>query len=329
MRIYIPYATSGIGGPYTFVRLFSNYLLEQGHSVTYDASSDYDVLFVIAECPLWHVWQAKKQGKPVIQRLDGTYYPALEGLKGTFYRVKNARMQIIHNSLADHVIYQSKFCQQMCEQILGTPRGTQSLIYNGVVPNVLERQEERADRIRLVTFGKFRRAGQIVPLVKAIKKIQIPFQFDIYGPHTRSLRRMFQSLTMEPSIAYHGLKSHDELATILPKYDIFVFSDLSCCPNAVLEAQVAGLAVVTYDRGGAPELVSHQQSGMVVPLFDPAPLVKRYTFSDADAKRFAGAIETVAEDIASYKRRALTHVTHFFQFEKIAQAYEEILRSYA
>ena len=60
------------------------------------------------------------------------------------------------------------------------------------------------------------------------------------------------------------IRDETELARLLATFDIFLFTSLAeNCPLSVLEALACGVPVVTFATGGTPELVVHEQCGLV------------------------------------------------------------------
>lgn len=63
-----------------------------------------------------------------------------------------------------------------------------------------------------------------------------------------------------------GKQSPDQLVTLLSAADVFVHpSYIDNSPNSVCEAQMLGLPVIACDVGGLSSLITHQQSGILVP----------------------------------------------------------------
>lgn len=63
-----------------------------------------------------------------------------------------------------------------------------------------------------------------------------------------------------------GKQSPEQLVKLLSKADVFVHpSYIDNSPNSVCEAQMLGLPVIACDVGGLSTLITHQQSGILVP----------------------------------------------------------------
>lgn len=101
------------------------------------------------------------------------------------------------------------------------------------------------------------------------------------GPRLRDCQRMVSRLGLCSEIRFVGKAG--KLNDIFRASDLIASTSLrDSLPNALIEAQAAGLPVVAYDVAGAGEAFLHEQSGLLVPA--------------ADAQAFADAIGTLLAD---------------------------------
>lgn len=333
MKILIPYYSGHTGGPSVFVAALSKHLKSQGHKIIHRFSPSFDVLLVIAECSLFLALFAKLRRQRIVQRLDGVYHAALSGTTKYLYPLKNLQMRIIHNYLADHVIYQSQFAKLSCQTMLGKRRKNTSIIYNGVAAGPAHRSFSEGGKTprveeaaaNLTTFASFRRLDQIKPIIESVKKLTTLYHLHIYGPHTKNLAKLFSSFKNNPNIIYHGALNHDRLLAVIAQHDIFLFSDQSACPNTVLEALTAGLPVVAFNRGSIPELIQPGTSGEIVALPPHHPFQDSYPFNEQSYRDFARAITAIASDLPSYQTAAQKHAQTKHDITNTLRRYEKIL----
>lgn len=112
---------------------------------------------------------------------------------------------------------------------------------------------------------------------------------------------------LEAQIAAHGLEhevrllgARDDVPDVLAALDVAVnCSDSEACPLSVLEYMAAGLPTLATAVGGTPELVDHEQHGLLVPPATPSALARAIVAlrDDPDARRRMGAA-------ARHRRRA-------------------------
>ncbi len=317
-----------IGGTATFAKKFSVAVQENGISISNSLSSDFDTLFIIADCSLWYPIIAKILRKKIVQRLDGVYHPATPA--GKWYPLYNLKMQIIHGFLADVVIYQSEFSKLSCEKFLGKTRATETaIIYNGVdTESIPVKKIPSLDNttVELLTFAKFRRRDQIEPIIESVRLLDSKkYTLHIFGSYTENLEDLFKNLP--PNVIFHGKKSNEELLQILHQYDIFLFSDQSACPNSVLEAMAAGLPVVAFDRGSIPELIKSGYNGEIVPLQgDIRPFEDEFPFNKISYNKFSEKILEVSIRISHYSKNSRETTISNFNLHKSITIYQNIIQ---
>ncbi|QQR79021.1 MAG: glycosyltransferase family 4 protein [Candidatus Moraniibacteriota bacterium] len=326
MKILLPFEIKDIGGTATFAAKFRDRISVHGHTLLNQFQSDFDVLLIIADCPLWIPLYAKLIGKKVVQRLDGVYHPATPA--GRLYPLYNLKMWIIHRFLADTVIYQSTFSQRSCELFIGkTGAKHTTVIYNGVDVEKIQARNpfSSSPPTKLVTFAKFRRRDQIEPIVESVKHLDPEaFLLDIYGSYTENLRSLFEGLP--DNIHFMGKRKNDEMLGLLSGYDIFLFSDQSACPNSVLEAMAAGLPTVAFERGSIPELIESGYNGKTVAVQnDSDPYRDAYPFSGYQYRMFADAIHDVTTDLLTLSENSHKRAKSTYNLDNMIRSYETLL----
>ena len=101
------------------------------------------------------------------------------------------------------------------------------------------------------------------------------------GPRLSDCQRLVCRLGLDREIRFLG--KAEELNNIFRASDLIASTSLrDSLPNALIEAQAAGLPVVAYDVAGAGEAFTHGQSGLLVPA--------------ADAQAMVDAIKTLLSD---------------------------------
>jgi L-malate glycosyltransferase len=131
---------------------------------------------------------------------------------------------------------------------------------------------------------------------------------DIYGTGTaaRSLERAAAKLGVEGGgIRFHGEVPRGRIAAALAAGGILVNSSrVDNMPHIIIEAFAAGVPVVTTAAGGIPRIVTHERTGLLVRIDEPAELaaaVLRVLREPGLAVRLADAAE---HEVQRYSWRA-------------------------
>ncbi len=84
------------------------------------------------------------------------------------------------------------------------------------------------------------------------------------GPERRSLENLARELELR-NVTFTGRIDHDQVPALYDGSDIFLNgSEIDNQPLSILEAFACGLPVVTTNAGGIPDIVDHEQTGLVV-----------------------------------------------------------------
>ena len=99
------------------------------------------------------------------------------------------------------------------------------------------------------------------------------FVCDIYGtgPLRTELEKLVQQLDVEDCVSLQGARTQEELVAIYQAAHVFVLApfiledgDRDGLPNVLLEAMACGLPVIASDISGIPELITNNETGLLV-----------------------------------------------------------------
>ncbi len=178
------------------------------------------------------------------------------------------------------------------------PRGVDT---NHFSPQKRSRDSMRAygcnGGLKYLYVGRISREKNLEILLKAFQGLSARTEkkFDLIltgdGPDRRDLEERYGG----DNVVFTGFLHGDELARIYASADVFVFpSATDTFGNVVLEAQASGLPVIVADKGGPPEIIKRQRSGIVVKA--------------GDIEELAGAMKAMMDDAglrADLSQRAL------------------------
>jgi glycosyltransferase involved in cell wall biosynthesis len=116
------------------------------------------------------------------------------------------------------------------------------------------------------------------------------------------LEELARAIGVDDRVYFLGHRA--DAAALLRHSQVFVLPSLrEGLPLSVLEAMAAGVPVVATDIGGTREIVRHEQTGLLVPVDEPAALAaaiqRTLTQRDATAGRVAAARALVQQEYST------------------------------
>ncbi len=162
------------------------------------------------------------------------------------------------------------------------------LVYHGIDLSMFTADATESD----TTESAFRilSVGRLVPkkghehLIAACAKLrdagyEIRCRIVGGGPLQTDLAAQIARLGLEDVVSLEGSMTHADLIGLYRRADLFALApritddgDRDGIPNVIAEAMAAGVPVVSTEVSGIPELVRHEQTGLLVPPNDPTAL---------------------------------------------------------
>jgi glycosyltransferase involved in cell wall biosynthesis len=168
------------------------------------------------------------------------------------------------------------------------------LHYGFDTENFIKRSKQKSSIIRpkdkkvIIYSGRLVELKGVDHLISALgelKKIRKDWVCWIVGNGDKQAELKVQSknLGLEDDILFFGKR--DDIPSLLAKSDIFVLpSLLENQPLSVIEAQIAGKAIIVNDVGGLPEIVEDGVTGLITPAGDIKILCKKINLLLGDEK---------------------------------------------
>ncbi len=329
--------TSGVGGPASFRQRMTAGLAAYGIRVSADLDvKDCDAVLLISSWrQLGKLWRLKRQGIPIIQRLDGINWMHKVTPFNLRYFLKaeygNLLMSYTRKYLADQVIYQSEFVGRRWEQVYGPTPVPYTVIHNGIdlqafsPEGAAEVQGER-QRILVVegSFGGGYDLGLKFILDAAAgleERYDIQVEVMFVGRVTDAVREKWTAYAQVP-LTWTGIVPREQIPVLNRSAALFFSVDLNpACPNTVIEALACGVPVLAYDTGALPEMISGD-AGRVVPYqVDPWKLEIPPTDGLVDA-----AAE-ILQNQARFRAGARAQAEAAFDLKSMVQKYVEVIQS--
>ncbi len=156
-------------------------------------------------------------------------------------------------------------------------------------------------------------------IVRELNKSGIDFKLRIAGKgrHRRILEKEMSKESRAGQIEFLGSITPNQVPQFLAEIDVFLFtSHFEGCPNALLEAMMAGCVPVSWMIEGITDfIVREQETGFVCPL--------------GDHVRFAQCIKTLAKDrnrLRAMSNQASTSARDRFTHHTAASAYADLIK---
>jgi starch synthase len=277
--------------------------------------------------------------------------PWKEEQLGSAYRASSWLEKTAYEN-ADGVIAVSQSMKKRLHELYQVPSEKMRVIPNGIDvnqyqprlnPAVLTSYQVNPDRPFLVFVGRITRQKGIIHLVNAIKYISPGVQIVLCAgaPDTEEIGR-----EMEEKVKEARIQTSNEIIWIrqwIPKSDLITLyshASIFICPSVYepfgivnLEAMACGAPVVASAVGGIPEVVIHDETGLLVP-FEP---VGSHHGEPRDPEKFskdlANAINSLLssqEKIERMGAKSREWVENHFSWKSIAQQtlefYKELTR---
>lgn len=341
-RICIVPNVSGVGGMVSFRARFKAGLVERGIEVSHNLGDTCDAILVIGGTrDVAGLWQAKKRGIRIVQRLDGMNWLHRKLNTGVkhFLRAEygNLILQFVRARLADHIVYQSEFSRQWWEQVHGPTPVSTRVVYNGVDLSTFsprtpggQTQAPPSDRFRVLMVEGSLRGGYELGLESAVEMVEIlngryrqdlgrPVELMVVGRVSQKIKEDWRQRTDIP-LVWAGYVPLEKIPAIDGAAHLLYAADINAaCPNSVIEALACGLPVLAFDTGALAELVS-DAGGRIIPYGgDP------WKLEPPDVPALAEAAVDIFLNQLYYCSTARKHAEAEFGLDKMVAGYLEAL----
>jgi glycosyltransferase involved in cell wall biosynthesis len=237
---------------------------------------DYDVCHAFFGIPCGAIAYLLRKKIPYIVSLRGSDVPGFNSRFGFQYVFLKPIIKSIWKN-AGAVVANSKGLKELA--LLTSPEQEISVIYNGIDVSEFKPDLNRTNHgneLRIVCVSRLIERKGIKYLIEAIGKLKdknIRLVLVGEGNQEEELKKLAQDRGISNIVDFKGYISHDNIADIYRKSDVFVLPSLNeGMSNALLEGMASGLTVIVTNTGGTVELMDG--NGIIVPMGDSDAIVE-------------------------------------------------------
>ena len=239
----------------------------------------------LVESPDWQGWFAgwPRFGVPMIHRSNGSGSYRLSET-GQRKRVRTFWMEKWSYSRTSHWCSVSQYTADKTRELFGLRQPPSAILYNPIeIPPTCVPFEQRHQGTVIFTGSLVQNKG-VIQLIDAWMKLQKQhptaelhmYGKDGLGPDGSAMSLYLKKrLEVSPdcNVQFHGHVPRDEVYTALRSARLAVFPSYSeAFAHSVLEAMAVGCPVVYTRRASGPEVIDHNETGLLVDPAQPADI---------------------------------------------------------
>jgi glycosyltransferase involved in cell wall biosynthesis len=296
---------------------------------------DAGILYLVSSAlPLFPVRMAKmarRAGVKIVLNQNGVAYP---GWFGEGWREQNRPVARLIR-MADHVIYQSRFCRASADRFLGIRKRACEVLYNPVDTEIFRPAASGAANgercVNLLVAGSHQRFYRLRVAVEAFRHVlkDLPEARLIVAGRCswqenqaaafKQVKSLAETLGVWEKVQWLGPYTQLEAPEIFRRCHVLVHTKYNDpCPRLVVEAMASGLPVVYSATGGVGELVGEAAG---VGVGGPLDYERDHP---PDPQGMAAAIAAVVSRLPSYRLAARRRAVGHFDVRPWLQRHKDI-----
>lgn len=163
--------------------------------------------------------------------------------------------------------------------LVAVPRQKRHLVYNGVMPGTARRTTEHTSVLRALTMAELTPRKNVRMAVDAVlthnQSATTEVVLDVMGDGElrNELEQYIRDQRAERSVRMLGFVT--DYRAVLPDYDLFILpSKKEGLPYVILDAGAAGIPCIASNVDGIPEIVRHEETGLLIDPENPQTLAR-------------------------------------------------------
>lgn len=148
-------------------------------------------------------------------------------------------------------------------------------------PQVPPSQSSDSEELRLIFLSLIHRQKGAMILLEALgllsRENSLKVSCDFYGPILEDREEFLRRLEATPGSQYCGVVQSEKASELISTYDVLVLPTYAATeghPGAIIEAMQAGVPVISTRLRAIPELITHGENGLLVPVQDSHALAE-------------------------------------------------------
>jgi glycosyltransferase involved in cell wall biosynthesis len=295
----------------TYPALYANELVKytEFHRYVYELSAaylgleKYDVIHTQDVISTASIDRVRPRNSTLVATLHGSVAHEVRHQLATIHKSNTSfiakvyydELERVGATSAETTIVANKWLENILTNEFQVPEKQIKVLHYGFdTENFIKRMREKSSIIRpknkkvIIYSGRLVELKGVQHLISALselKKIRKDWVCWIVGTGDNQADLKLQSkvLGLEDDILFFGKR--DDIPYLLANSDIFVLpSLLENQPLSVIEAQIAGRAIIVSDVGGLPEMVEDGITGVITPAGDIKALCKNIKLLLEDEK---------------------------------------------
>jgi glycosyltransferase involved in cell wall biosynthesis len=276
--------------------------------------------------------EAKRAGAKIVVNQNGVGYPAW--CPHDWQRVNRPMRKLL--KLADHVIYQSRFCKESADRFLAPCSSPSEILHNPVDTSIfVPRTDRDTDKpLTLIiagSYGVFYRIRKAVETLAILRQDIRNARLIIAGRYEWDSSRqdaedkvlsLCHELKVAEAVDIKGIYTQEEAVPLFHEADILLHTKYNDpCPRIVTEAMACGLPVVYSDSGGLPELVGNDAGSGIPAILD------WYTEHPPPADLLASAVKKIWRQFDIFSRNARNRAVTMLDIHHWISRHQSIFES--
>ncbi len=251
-------------------------------------------------------WVCRMLRKPFILRIGGDkvwetarYIGMTETIPEEFYETTdvNARhavfieeqRRLIELAQAKSIIYVSDYMRRLAVLWSNNRPGNEYIVPNGIEFDGTGElpQREVNEPLKLLFVGRQTNWKGVDAVLLAISHMKdVILTVAGTGPDLPGNINLARRLDLSDSVRFVGNVLPNKMLNFMADHHVLLLPSLyEGLSNTLLEAGVAGLACITSNNGGNPEVIEHEKTGLLVDPFDIDEIVTAITSLENEEKR--------------------------------------------